>query len=246
MIQANWIVRAALACSLASMGVRMAHADDILASYLAAGVQIPATSAYETFDGLPTGNASGFTTNFNGSGYSGTYSGSITISSPGVYGGAGGVGKYAVVLGPGASYTLTLDHGANFFGLWFSALDSGNLLQFYNGGTLVYSFTPTDFISMVGGCPGSAFCDNPNSGGNEVQQYAYLNFYDPNGTFDSIVFSENVSGGFESDNQTVAMLSTAPAGTPITSGNAVPEPGTLLLFATGISALGALKLRYSN
>jgi len=40
--------------------------------------------------------------------------------------------------------------GVNYFGLWFSALDAGNELQFYENNTLLLTFTPVMF-QMPGG-----------------------------------------------------------------------------------------------
>ncbi len=126
--------------------------------------------------------------------------------------------------------------------MWFSALDQGNQLSFYDNSTLLYSFTPAAFMALVGACPSaSGFCGNPNSGGNSGQQYAFLNFFDSNGSFNKIVFTEDPAiGGFESDNHTVANLATPPGGTPINS--PVPEPSTLLLLGTGaVGAAGTLR-----
>lgn len=140
------------------------------------------------------------------------------------------------------SYTLTLTTsgglpGVNYFGLWFSALDNANELQFYENGTLLYSFTPTLFASLVGACPNTnnAFCGNPNNGENSAQQYAFLNFYDMNGYFNEIVFTETTTAGFESDNHTVGYMDPVdPTGTVV---GATPEPGSIVLLLTGLLAL---------
>ena len=216
-----------------------AFCDAFLATYLGAGVQTPAgiTSNYETFNGITPGTSHSFTTNFNNSAYIGTYTGAVQWTRANVYGGAGGSGTYPETF---SSYTLTLSASANYFGLWFSALDAGNQLSFYQGSTLLYTFTPKDFVRLVGSCPGSGFCGNPNpsfSGGDNQEQFAYLNFYDQTGGFNRIVFTElNHLGGFESDNQAVATLSTPPFGRVVTS---LPEPPVtgaiaLVLIAGGL------------
>jgi hypothetical protein len=219
-----------------------AWGDSFYASYLAPGVMTPQgiTTYFETFDSItPGSNLSSYVTNFNGSPYTGTYTGSgLQWVAANQYGGAGGTGTYPEIYTT-TGYTLSLSAGVNYFGLWFSALDAGNLLQFYNNNTLVYSFTPADFIQLVGSCPGGKFCGNPNSqflNADSTQQFAYLNLYDQTGTFNKIVFSETIpaDGGFESDNQAVAMLSTTPGGTQITN---VPEPAALAL--AGLIFVGA-------
>jgi hypothetical protein len=145
--------------------------------------------------------------------------------------------------------SVALNTSVNYFGLWISALDPGNEVQFFSGNTLLFSFTPSDLIRMVGACPASKYCGNPNTtfqGKNAYQQYAYLNFYDPSGTFNKIVLTETTpSSGLESDNQAVGMLSSDPAGTEI---QVTPEPASLSLLAvsavlTMIGLIGRRKPR---
>jgi len=235
----DFSTRAFLLGAIALIGASSAFGDSFRASYLAPGVQTPAgiTSNYETFS---SASSSPFVSHYNGSAYTGTYTGAVWLGAD-QYGGAGGTGIYPETY---TSYTVTINPSVNYFGLWFSALDDHNQLQFYRGSTLVYSFTPTDFVNLVGSCPASAFCGNPNpqfSGQNRGQQYAYLNFYDTNGLFNKIVFSEpGGGGGFESDNHAVAVLTSAPGGTLI-SGS--PEPGTLGALLLGCALILAGRFR---
>ncbi len=228
--------------ALALIGAGSAFGDSFLASYLAPGVQTPAgiTTQYATFS---SASSSPLVTHYNGSAYTGTYTGPVWLAAD-QYGGAGGTGKYAETY---TSYTVTINPSINYFGLWFSALDDHNELEFYRGSTLLYSFTPTDFIRLVGSCPASPFCGNPNTqflGQNRSQQYAYLNFYDPDGLFNKIVFSEpGGGGGFESDNHAVAVLTSAPGGKLI---SAIPEPGTLGALLIGCTLILAGRYRRTS
>ena len=231
----------------------LADTFDVTAS--APGVQTPSNGTYETFNSvLPGTPFSGFVTNYGGTNYIGTYSGSLRWYGASQYGGAGGTGTYPALIYPSSessSYTinLTASNGAppaNYFGLWFSALDKGNLLEFYRQGTLVFSFTPVNFIKLVGGCPDAEdpYCGNPNSaylGRDGGEQFAYLNFFDTNGWFDTIVVTEESCNGcgFESDNQTVGQLETDPVGLPIPG---VPEPSSVVLLGAGV-AVGSRTLR---
>lgn len=214
------------------------YADTFNASYLAAGMQTPGsiTSNVNTFESSVY-NATAGTTTFNNSSITGTYSGSYNILAANQFGGAGGTGNYISTSG---TYTLTLSSNANYFGLWFSALDAGNQLSFYNGNTLLYTFTAATYQAAVGACTGSnAYCGNPNTafkGQDSGEQFAFLNFYDTNGTFNKIVFSEAVpTSGFESDNHSIALLSTP--GSTLGTNIVTPEPSSWILSLTGIGAI---------
>jgi hypothetical protein len=218
-------------------------ADTFSISYLNPGVQAPNNlTSYETFDNVSVNNGV-LTTTFNGSGVTGTYSGGFAVLAATIFGGAQGTSFISTE--DNVPFTLTLSQGVNYFGLWFSALDRGNNISFYNGNALVESFSAANYSALVGTCSNAAnpYCGNPNNGANAFEQYAYLNFFDIDGSFDRIVFTESPqTGQLESDNHAVARLSQAPGGTLLSAD--APEPDTLLLASTGVLGLmGVLRYR---
>ena len=181
------------------------------------------TSVY-TFDNLPTGANSGVAWNNVG-----------TIDKVGVlnanqYGGAPkadgtGATRYAVQstssgLGGVGKTTLSLNQSSSYFGLYWSAGDSANALDFYNGKNLVASFTTANLMSKLP----SSYNGNPDSsfkGQDANEKFGFINFIGSAGTsWDSIVFSNNYSSGFESDNWTSRVNGWSPTvealpGTPV-------------------------------
>lgn len=260
MVNSGVTKRLSCAIALSAAALGLVEAPPAKAAFLVTGeppgIQTPDVASIcpggdcqigtETFDARPTGAGQTFTTDFGTHGaITGTYN-NVQINPADVFGGAGRAGNYAVAY-PGSPYSLdlttTLPTGINYFGYWLSALDRGNSVAFYNGGTKVYSFNPTDFTKLTGPCP-NPYCGNPNPpGGDSGEPYAFLNFFDNGGTFDRIVFSENVPGaGYESDNHTVG-FATGISGTPI---NAVTEPSSAAVIGAALLGLVAVSRRHSS
>jgi hypothetical protein len=237
-------LRSLLAGAALALVAGAASADTFVLNYEAPGAQNStatfAVGGVEAFDSLPTGMNGTFTTDFGtGGAITGTYSGpeGVQINPADQYGGAGGVGNYIVAFG-NDPYTLslasspTLDpQGVNYFGYWLSALDSGNIVTFYRNGTQVGQLTPAEVSAITSLNP--AYYGNPNTnflGQDSGQPYVFVNFYDTDGTFNQVSFTENPAvGGYESDNHTVGFY---------TALGGVPEPTAWILMLLGFAGMG--------
>ncbi|MDF5724386.1 MAG: PEP-CTERM sorting domain-containing protein [Rhizonema sp. PD37] len=148
------------------------------------------------------------------------------------YGGAGGTGKFLVVQpgqsGAPATYTqstLTLTNPQRYFGVWWSAGDKNNELDFFSGNQLLEKFTTADVIKLVNN--NKSYYGNPNpkfKGQDSGEPFVFVNFFadptDTKVTFNKVAFINKLANpltGFETDNQTIAR-----------SYQPVPEPSALL------------------
>jgi len=169
-----------------------------------------------TFDNLNTG----VNNNVSWSGV-GTFD-SLNIKNADQYGGANGT-RYAVEgLGVVPTTTLSLNQSSSYFGMWWSAGDAANQLNFYKSGSLVASFDTANLMSQLS----SAYNGNPNSGTYHGQdsgeKFGFINFIgDATTSWDQIQFSNNAGSGFEADNYTSRVAGWNPAtdgtipGTPV-------------------------------
>lgn len=216
--------------------VSPARADTFADSVELPGVQhttmVLENYGVETFDARILG-AQTFTTDFATNGVIvGTFS-NVDAERANLYGGADGSGNFASDYS--GTFRLTFAQPVTYLGLWISALNSTNYLNFYNGGALVYSFNPAQLLAFVGG--NQAYYGNPTANffrQNPGEPYAFVNFTDMNGTFDQVA----VSGyGYETDNFTV--------GTPLAfsaSAHAfdAPEPSPVAVLGLGLIGIGVV------
>ena len=170
--------------------------------------------------------------------------------------GAGYTGKFAVNNSTVPATNITFNDtttsnpnaGVKYFGLFFSSLDAGNQLTFYNNSTVLAQLSISNFSKLVQNS--SAFVGGPFN-----QPGAFFNFYADTGEqFTKIALTQTTSsGGFESDNHTfrVPAASTISGtgvdlgGLSITAGKvntiAVPEPFTII--GTLIGGTAAFRMR---
>lgn len=238
--------------AIASVSVVSAASGAVVISYAEAPgdqvSQVPNTSVFD-FNSLSVGVHD----NVTWAGV-GTYD-KLSILAADEFGGAySGTGtantNYSVQsasanLGAVKKTTLTLNAPHAYFGLWWSAGDNENVMDFYNGSTLVAHFTtatlPAKLPKTYFGNPTAAFI-----GQDKTEPFAFLNFFGANGTtWNKIVFTNSGSSGFESDNHTdrVDPVTGPLPGIVFASvdGNViqyVPEPATLgCMFAASAMLL---------
>lgn len=196
----------------------------------------------ETFDSRPISLGNSFSTDFGTDGVIQAHYSSVQVNAADVFGGAGGTGRYAVAFGDTpyeVTFSQTGEQGLTYFGYWLSALDAGNKVDFFDGDTLVFTYTPDDVLAAVSNKPG--YYGNPNApfaGLNPLQPYVFVNLYFTGGTtFDKLRFFEQPSvGGYESDNHTVGFYNEI-------GGNPIPEPETWAMFVTGFGMMGFAQRR---
>lgn len=162
------------------------------------------------FNNMKTGRA----TNVSWDGV-GTFD-ALHIYPTDVYGGApdsaNPKGSKYSVQGAGSrllSTSLMLEKPSAYFGMWWSAGDSRNVLSFYNGTDLVAQFTTKSLMEPLP----AEYDGNPlNRKLNSGEPYAFINFYgDQKTAWDRIIFSNDGTSGFESDNFTTRVEAWDPA-----------------------------------
>ena len=236
-------------------------ASSMVVTYEVAGVMTsPVLSSY-TYDFNSIGTGSKSNISWTGWGGTGTFS-SVKVNPPDQYGGANN-SNYAFS-SDSTQTTLALSTRVSYFGIWWSAGDSGNILDFYSGATKIFTFTS----SVLDGLS-TSYNGNPNSafrGQNSSQKYAYINFFVQSGEQIDKVIARG--SNFESDNWTlrdpayglvvgdgatlpgtaVAQYNVNDAGSQTTvtdvsqiNNTSVPEPSSLSLIALGLGSFLALR-----
>ena len=165
----------------------------------------------------------------------------LNIKATDQYGGAAN-SNYAVVgLGVNTQSILNLNTPSSYFGLWWSAGDAKNVLDFYSGangtGTLLAEFTTANLLKKLQPATQypAGYYGNPNAGPNykkdSGEPFAFINFFGTPGTaWSSIVVTNNGSSGFEADNYTSRVATFNPS----TEG---PLPGIVVEAVNGTNAV---------
>lgn len=140
-------------------------------------------------------------------------SSALNIRGADVYGGANGT-RYAAFgaqSGTSGAISLNLSNPAEYFGLWWSAVDANNGVSFYNGNDFLFHFSGADVIALLAASPTLVAQDGTTTytasqyrsrSANPGEYYAYTMFRISGLTFTKVVFdnSGSIATGFELDN----------------------------------------------
>ncbi len=150
----------------------------------------------------------------------------VTGDLAGVYAAPPGDTSRYLTVSPasGTPVSITLATAANYIGFYAGSLDVFNLIQFYNGATLVSSYTGFDLALLAG---------VPASGDQSIGRY--FNVFESGNSFTTVLLTSS-QNAFELDNFAIGV---APPPTDI------PLPGTLSLFGLGLiaAAVGRAKAK---
>jgi hypothetical protein len=150
----------------------------------------------------------------------------VTGNLAGVYAAPPGDSSRYLTVSPtsGSPVSITLATAANYIGFYAGSLDSFNLIQFFNGTTLVSSYTGFDLALLAG---------VPANGDQSIGRY--FNVFESGNSFTTVLLT-STQNAFELDNFAIGVA--APPGQ-------VPLPGTLSLFGLGLvaAAVGRAKAK---
>jgi hypothetical protein len=234
----NRVIRFYAVMAIFAFGA-VASSASMAAAVLSASVGAAPVGAgiYKNFDGLPAAGGvagNGITVTFSGTG-----AGAIALpDAPGLYAAPFISGSNGAPFGDpqangrdGTQYlttgigevTLQLDGPNQYFGLLWGSVDDYNTLSFYNGATLLFSFSGHDVDPLATGNQGAAgtFYVNINS----------------DTSFDRVVAS-STQYGFEFDNVTLAVNPHSPINI-----SPIPEPESYAMLLAGLAMVGAMVRR---
>jgi PEP-CTERM motif len=150
----------------------------------------------------------------------------VTGSLTGVYAAPPGDTSRYLTVSPtsGTPVSISLGSAANYIGFYAGSLDDFNLIQFFNGLTLVSSYTGSALAALAG---------VPANGDQSIGRY--FNVFENANSFTTVLLT-STQNAFELDNFAIGVA--APP-------NQVPLPGTLSLFGLGLiaAAVGRAKAK---
>jgi len=216
-----------------SLVTTTAHATIAYATITASIGGVPSSGdVYETFNSVPLGNGtfttpSGITVSFGGNAQavtgaaSGLYAAPFLSGNNGLnFGGQPDGADTTTYLSSGSTgsdslseVTLTFAGPTNYLGLLWGSVDAYNTLTFYNGTTVVGTFTGDDVTSAANG--------------DQSAQGTYFVNINLSDSFTSVVATSS-QYAFEFDNVAISA-------DPLK----VPEPGTAGVFLLGLLLLGS-------
>jgi hypothetical protein len=209
----------------------------------------------ENFNSLTVGQSiNGYTSSTIGATF--TTAGGSTIKANDIYGGYG-EGNYLAITKTNST-TMTLSGASKYFGFYFTAGDSFNVIELYSGNTLVLSFSTSSLIAMlprnattkITAINGSQYntinyYGQPSSNSNSTEPYAYIHFVASGSTsFDKIVVRQSNATQnqiFESDNYSILTAAPTLPGTLVVV--PIPEVSSGLMLSGGLGTMLLLRRR---
>ena len=214
------LLRTLLALGSGCLALTTGHAESIMVTTAEGPTSFNTTlnnTAVENFSGMTKGIYSNI--NWNGVGTidrvslipNDQYGGTPTSKVYPVQSTSGGLGGVN-------STTITLSTPSSYFGMFWSAGDASNNLSFYNGKSLVASFSTQSLMDKLP----SSYYGNPNParlGQDRGEPFGFINFIGGADTkWNKIVLSNPTGSGFESQNWTSRAAAWSPSPTTAPSG----------------------------
>ncbi|WP_036486230.1 hypothetical protein [Myxosarcina sp. GI1] len=140
-----------------------------------------------------------------------SYDGDLIIKNTTIFGGADNSYFIEPKIYDSSSFNISADRKQKYFGLWWSAGDSSNVITFYNDEEIVAVFNTQNVINTLAELSNKEdyYCNPTSLFNGEVchEPYAFINFFFENGeVYNKITIETNVSNGnFESDNHTFSI-----------------------------------------
>lgn len=195
-----------LVAAAAALAALQAHALSV--DVTAGPVSTEAGAVTIDFDSAPPASWS-----YSGGALFTASSGGITAQPPGSTGNFWSIGTSGGQDGPGV---VTITGGAKYYGFLWGSPDSYNTVSFYDGATLLGSYTGSVVYPPADGDQSVGRFLNAHAGAGE--------------TITSIHFTSN-GNAFETDNHAIV---------------AVPEPETYALMLAGLASIGFMVRRRSR
>lgn len=199
--------------------------------------------------------ANGFTSTFTtgqnnfpaGDSIRGAYSGQLTRSLTNQYGGAQGATAYPVAMGTSV-YRMDLTTagvpGVNYLGVWITAMDASNVLKIHTSSGYEFDLTSSVLKAFINKtATPSAYYGNPTAsylGQDSAEPFAYVNFFNTDGLFTYVEFTNSSGSGFESSNHAAGYFNPLYVTGQTVLAVVVSEPSAVAVLGAALAGMSFL------